>query len=903
MCVLLLAVITLLLGGAYLPGKTLFSNDGPLSRMVSECHRLPAAFTGVWQDLNSVGYRELGALPNLTYAFRLLVHPILFSKFYAPFALLLLGLGAWYFFRQSGLTPAACILGGLAATLNSDFFSTACWGMASHTITVALTFFALALLLNPGGARGWLAAALAGLAVGMGVSEGADVGAIFSLYVAAFVLYQALTSENAPRLQSALTGAGRLAVVAIFALFLAAQSVSVLVDTQISGIAGTHQDEETREKRWDWATQWSLPKTETLGFVVPGLFGGTSDMPGERAYWGAIGRSAAWDRYYASGSTGLEPKELRRQTGSGFYAGVFVVIMALWAAVQSFRRNDSVFNIRQRKWLWFWTGVAGFSLLLAFGRFSFFYRIVYALPYLSTVRNPVKFLDLVSLALVVLFAYGVDGLWRTFVAARETAPAGPASKQSPATLSLFEKRWVIGCAVALAASVVGWIVYDSCQPSLEHYLTTVGFREATARVISEFSVRQVGWFVLFLGLSTGAMVLFFKHRLAGANSAWAAAILGLLLVADLGRANRIWVIVWDYNRKYATNPVIDFLRDKPYEHRVALAPFRHPPMSQMLEELYRAEWAQQHFPFYNIQSLDLVQLPRTPEDLKTFDAALHFDPSQHSSFRLIRRWKLTNTRYLISLPEVVDLLNSDMNPLNPQFRIVNRINIIPKPDVVTPRDPDDVTAVFDPKGAFALIEFIGALPRACLFSNWQVNTDDRAALATLVDPSFNPSQSLLVDVPVPPPSASSAANQNAGTVDFERYASRDVVLNAHPTLPSILLLNDRFDPNWKVLVDGQPTPLLRCNYLMRGVRLDPGPHRVEFLFQPSVGPLYVSLAAVGVGVVLLIAFFAMKWQPANSPQSASPQGNVLAGISRPAAVARQESAPKPRSPQRRPQAK
>src|SRR5450631_2703887 len=76
----LAAVISLLLGRSYLPGHTLFSNDGPLGRLVSQCHRFPDAFTGVWQDLNSIGYREGGAMPNLTYVLLYLLKPILFSK-------------------------------------------------------------------------------------------------------------------------------------------------------------------------------------------------------------------------------------------------------------------------------------------------------------------------------------------------------------------------------------------------------------------------------------------------------------------------------------------------------------------------------------------------------------------------------------------------------------------------------------------------------------------------------------------------------------------------------------------------------------------------------------------------------------------------------------------------------
>jgi hypothetical protein len=51
-------------------------------------------------------------------------------------------------------------------------------------------------------------------------------------------------------------------------------------------------------------------------------------------------------------------------------------------------------------------------------------------------------------------------------------------------------------------------------------------------------------------------------------------------------------------------------------------------------------------------------------------------------------------------------------------------------------------------------------------------------------------------------------------------------------------------------VDGKPDAVLRCNFLMRGVYLPAGAHQVEFHFQPPVKFLYVSLAAIAVGLVL-----------------------------------------------------
>src|SRR5262249_8032080 len=133
---LLFLVISALFARSYLPGYTVFSNDGPLGVLMSQCHHMPEWFTGTWQDLNSVGVREGGGWPSVTYVLLLLLGPIGYAKFYAPIALLILGLGAWFFFRKLGLSPVACVLGGLAATLNSGFLSAACWGVAAHPIAI-----------------------------------------------------------------------------------------------------------------------------------------------------------------------------------------------------------------------------------------------------------------------------------------------------------------------------------------------------------------------------------------------------------------------------------------------------------------------------------------------------------------------------------------------------------------------------------------------------------------------------------------------------------------------------------------------------------------------------------------------------------------------------------------------
>jgi hypothetical protein len=874
MLTLLAGVLILLFYGCFLPGHTLFSNDGPLATQVSQCHKLPEGFKGTWEDLNIIGSPGPGFLVSITYIVLLLLGPVWYAKVYAPFALLLLGLGAWRFFRKLGLSPVACILGALAATLNSIYFSTACWGVAGHPLAVGMSLFALSFLVDPSPKGRWrkmAEMAAAGLAVGAGVADGTDVGGIFSMFVAVFAIYWAIISEG-PVLKNLGNGLARLAVVVLFAVFFAWHAISVV---PAGAGAGGVQNKLDKAEQWNWATQWSLPKREALSIIIPGLFGYRMDAPKGlpeylqehlvgAEYWGAAGRDPAWDRYFASDKSAPPPNRFIRYSGGGPYAGILVALVGVWAAIQACRKRDSVFTLSQQKHLWFWIATAVVSLLLAFGRFAPFYQFLFPLPYFHSIRNPAKFLEFFSLALIVLFAHGVDALDRRGLAAAPSAGPG-GFKAWWARAARFDRWWVLGCIATFAMSLGGWFIYAAHRAELERYLQTVQFDEVRAHEIAGFSINQVGWFLIFLAVAVVLFTTALSGRFAGPHAKWAGVLLGVFLVVDLGRADLPWIIFVDYKDKNATNPVIDLLRQQPYEHRVAILPFRaSSPQYAILDELYGLQWAQHQFQYYNIQSLDLVQMPRMPEDLAAFETALHFDNSTNTLYLVPRRWQLTNTRYLLGAAGFLNVLNQQLDPLQHSFRIRALFNIGLKPGLTKYTQETDLTAAFTTNGPFALFEFTGALPRAKLYTRWQVNTNDQATLDTLASPQFDPEQMVLVSTPIP----DSTAGTNAGNVSFVSYAPRDIKFKAEAAGPSVLLLNDRFDANWKVFVDGKVQPLLRCNFIMRGVQVPTGQHQVEFRFEPPVGALYISVAAVlvGIGLVGYLLFTKHNGQPEQKPQ-------------------------------------
>ena len=140
-------------------------------------------------------------------------------------------------------------------------------------MAAGMIFLALAVLYSKAIPQTWAKGILAGLAVGMNVMEGNDVGAISAVFFGAFLIWHILLTGNAPVAKRVATVFFTEAVVVVCAALIAAHSISSLVDTQVVRGCRNRPGRTTKEKRWNPATQWSLPKIETLGIAVPGLFG------------------------------------------------------------------------------------------------------------------------------------------------------------------------------------------------------------------------------------------------------------------------------------------------------------------------------------------------------------------------------------------------------------------------------------------------------------------------------------------------------------------------------------------------------------------------------------------------------------------------------------------------------
>ncbi|MEO6181737.1 MAG: hypothetical protein ABIP76_01230, partial [Verrucomicrobiota bacterium] len=380
-------------------------------------------------------------------------------------ALLLVGISGWWCFSRMKLSPMASLLGALALMLNMLFFSFSAWGV--YIWNFALAFFMVALALIHQGRNRAKDLVGIGLCSGMCVNEGIDVGVIFTILIGIYFVFRNWSFSPKALLHTAM----QFGVIVVLALFVSANWVSSLMETYISGVVKEKVTEQEKREQWFFTTQWSLPKKEVATLLVPGLFGYRMDTPGGGNYWGEVGRDPNWQ----SGQGGA------RYTGSGQYAGKAVLLFALVAAFWAFfsaskQTNASGAPLFQRREVFFWVIVSAICLSLSFGKHFFTYSLIYPFPFFNSMRNPVKFLPLVMVALIILSVHGLDLFTRCL---------DPLRSKLLGKITLCVSAGLIFLNVAL---LIGW---SKNRPKLFGYLAENDFPQTAAQTILKFGQHEI----------------------------------------------------------------------------------------------------------------------------------------------------------------------------------------------------------------------------------------------------------------------------------------------------------------------------------------------------------------------------------------------------------------------------
>ena len=113
-------------------------------------------------------------------------------------------------------------------------------------------------------------------------------------------------------------------------------------------------------------------------------------------------------------------------------------------------------------------------------------------------------------------------------------------------------------------------------------------------------------------------------------------------------------------------------------------------------------------------------------------------------------------------------------------------------------------------------------------------TSEEGALQAVTDQDFNPRQVAIVEEDVAGvPRSGNGPQTEPGTARLLSYGDEEVEVEVRVKARALLVLTDTSFPGWRATVDGEFASVHRVDYLLRGVAVKPGRHRVEFRYQPA----------------------------------------------------------------------
>ena len=337
----------------------------------------------------------------------LLVSPYFCQELKYAVALYCAGLGLAWFLLGRGLAPLASYGAGLLLSFCGYWASLFSAGHGGWFIWMTYGVFAFGLAdraVRLGLLRHWL---LLGACAAWGSFYQPDLWLLFTAFTGLYFVWCCIRERKLP-------WKGALVSAAVF-FAVGAPSFRTAIFNDLAGRDRQIADGETispkdaakgddAEKRWIFATNWSLPPDEIAEFFVPRLNGDTS-CPLTLS----LARQSGKDTSPYTGALG-RPKDAPQGNyrQHSLYVGWVTCLLALAGAVGLFWRRAETSRPADAA---FFLVAAVVFLLFSFGRYCEpVYRLVYALPFGDYLRAPVKWHHLTEFCLCVLAGYGIAAL-------------------------------------------------------------------------------------------------------------------------------------------------------------------------------------------------------------------------------------------------------------------------------------------------------------------------------------------------------------------------------------------------------------------------------------------------------------------------------------------------------------
>jgi len=105
----------------------------------------------------------------------------------------------------------------------------------------------------------------------------------------------------------------------------------------------------------------------------------------------------------------------------------------------------------------------------------------------------------------------------------------------------------------------------------------------------------------------------------------------------------------------------------------------------------------------------------------------------------------------------------------------------------------------------------------------------------------------------------------SATIELKSYAPNKLVYDFESSKDQLIVFSEiYYDKGWDAFIDGEKSPYLRADYVLRAMVIPAGKHTVEFKFEPKIWTIgnVVSLISSLLLLILVVAVLAMETKKA-----------------------------------------
>ena len=163
-----------------------------------------------------------------------------------------------------------------------------------------------------------------------------------------------------------------------------------------------------------------------------------------------------------------------------------------------------------------------------------------------------------------------------------------------------------------------------------------------------------------------------------------------------------------------------------------------------------------------------------------------------------------------------------------------------------------------------------ALGNAWFVNQYKVVANSDSEIAALNN--FNPSTTAIVDQRYKDQlTGFQFEADSSASIIMDQYKPDDLTYTSNSSVEQLAVFSEiYYDKGWNVYVDGNSSTYFRVNYVLRGMRIPAGQHKIEWKFEPTVFKTGEKIAFAGSSLLLIcvagLGF--MEWKRSRSDKAA-----------------------------------